>query len=143
MMKWETKDGFYEENKDYVHAFIVVVVVCLVGIWLVYDHYRNEPIYNDTDNTMDRIEERINSIEQRVDTMSKRLAETQKTVESISGRVNTSTGLAKEIESGIGATSERLDSAVQRAGRIQNLVDEIERSNRQRKVHPQETDMAK
>ena len=136
MMKWETNNGFYEENKDYVHAFIIVMVLCLAGVWLCYDNARNRPVYQDTDNTMDRIEERINSIEQRVDTMSKRLPQTQKTVESISGRVDTSTGLAKEIESGIGTTSERLDSAVQRAGRIQNLIDEIERSDRQGKAHP-------
>ena len=136
MMKWETNNGFYEENKDYVHAFIIVMVLCLAGVWLCYDNARNRPVYQDTDNTMDRIEERINSIEQRADTMSKRLPQTQKTVESISGRVDTSTGLAKEIESGIGTTSERLDSAVQRAGRIQNLIDEIERSDRQGKAHP-------
>ena len=143
MMKWETNDGFYEENKDYVHSFIIVLVVCLVGIWLVYDYSRNEPTYNDTDNTMDRIEERIDGIEQRLNTMSKRLEQTQKTVESIGGRVNTSTGLAKEIESGIGTTSERLDSAVQRSGRIQNLIDEIERSNRQRTQGSSPPDMAK
>ena len=121
---------FYNENKDYIFAFVVVLGICLFALWICHDIFRNEPIYNDTDSTMERIEERINGIEQRVNRMSERLTETQKAVSGISAGIKHSTELADEITSGIGTTESRLDDAVQRSGRIQNLITEFERANR-------------
>ena len=66
MMKWEINDGFYKENKDYICAFIVVVVLCLAGAWYVYDSHRNEPVYEDTDATVAELEDRIKSLESRI-----------------------------------------------------------------------------
>ena len=121
--------NFYEKTRNAVIAFIIVVVLCLSGAWLVCDHYRNEPIYNDTDSTMADLEARINTLESRISTMQKRLDDTQKTVSTISQRVSVSTGLAIAVEQGIGVTEKRLDAAIQRSERIKNLITEIENRN--------------
>ena len=135
MMKQEIKE-FYEENKSYTIAFIVLAIVCLAGVWLVHDHTSNEPVYNDTDRTMDKLEKRLDNIESRVTIMQGRLDETQKTVTGISKRVERSRENAQTVAAGIGTAETRLDEAIQRGGRIQNLIDEIERANQKGKVHP-------
>ena len=135
MMKQEIKE-FYEENKSYTIAFIVLAIVCLAGVWLVHDHTSNEPVYNDTDRTMDELEKRLDNIESRVTIMQGRLDETQKTVTGISKRVERSRENAQTVAAGIGTAETRLDEAIQRSGRIQNLIDEIERANQKGKVHP-------
>ena len=129
-MMYEDFRGFWCDRKKDIIPYLVAMAVALAGVWLVYDRTRNEPVYNDTDSTVGKLEERISSLEQRIDTMSKRLAETQKTVNAIGDRVNASTGLAKEIESGLGTAETRLDRAVQRAGIIQNIISDIEATNR-------------
>lgn len=135
MMKQEIKE-FYEENKSYTIAFIVLAIVCLAGVWLVHDHTRNETVYNDTDRTVDELEKRLDNIESRVTIMQGRLDETQKTVTGISKRVERSRENAQTVAAGIGTAETRLDEAIQRNGRIQNLIDEIERANQKGKVHP-------
>ena len=135
MMKQEIKE-FYEENKSYTIAFIVLAIVCLAGVWLVHDYTRNEPVYNDTDRTVDELEKRLDNIESRVTIMQGRLDETQKTVTGISKRVERSRENAQTVAAGIGTAETRLDEAIQRSGRIQNLIDEIERANQKGKVRP-------
>ena len=135
MMKQEIKE-FYEENKSYTIAFIVLAIVCLAGVWLVHDYTRNEPDYNNTDRTVDELEKRLDNIESRVTIMQGRLDETQKTVTGISKRVERSRENAQTVATGIGTAETRLDEAIQRSGRIQNLIDEIERANQKGKVHP-------
>ena len=134
-MKQEIKE-FYEENKSYTIAFIVLAIVCLAGVWLVHDYTRNEPDYNNTDRTVDELEKRLDNIESRVTIMQGRLDETQKTVTGISKRVERSRENAQTVAAGIGTAETRLDEAIQRGGRIQNLIDEIERANQKGKVHP-------
>ena len=135
MMKQEIKE-FYEENKSYTIAFIVLAIVCLAGVWLVHDYTRNEPVYNNTDRTVDELEKRLDNIESRVTIMQGRLDETQKTVTGISERVERGRKNAETVATGIGTAETRLDEAIQRSGRIQNLIDEIERANQKGKVHP-------
>ena len=130
MMRWETNNGFYEENKDYVHAFIVVMAVCLVGIWLVYDYSRNEPTYNDTDNTMERIEERIQGIERRIDRIQERNSAIEKAVERIGNTINAGRENAVTVADGIERAEKRLDGIIQRQGRIENIIADIEAANR-------------
>ena len=142
-MRWETNDGFYEENKDYVHAFIVVVVVCLVGIWLVRDYYRNEPVYKDTDNAMADVNKRIENLEQRINRIQERNSAIEKAVNGISATVTAGRENAVTVADGIERADERLDGIIQRQGRIENIINEIERSNRQRTQSSPQTDMAK
>lgn len=125
--------GFIAENR-----LILVIGLCLLLLicWLHHDTNRNKPVYNDTDKSVERIEERMSAIESRLDTMSDRLTEAQKTVERVGIGISRSTGYAIEIDEGIGRTESRLDNAVKRSERIQNLISDIERSDRERKKNP-------
>lgn len=125
--------GFIAENR-----LILVIGLCLLLLicWLHHDANRNKPVYNDTDKSVERIEERMSAIESRLDTMSDRLEKTQKTVERVGIGISRSTGYAIEIDEGIGRTESRLDNAVKRSERIQNLISDIERSDRERKKNP-------
>ena len=129
-MKREINNGFYEENKDYVHAFVVVVLVCLVGVWLVHDYYRNEPVYHDTDNTMERIEERIENLEQRINRIQERNSAFEKAVSGISATVTAGRENAVTVADGIERAEKRLDGIIQRQGRIENIIADIEAANR-------------
>jgi len=129
MTQWEIKE-LYEKNKNYCIGFLVVVFIILAGIWLVRDSHRNDTEYHHTDNTVEQLEKRIQSVESRLGAMQDRIEQTQKTVESVGRRISTSTGLAVEINEGTGRAEERLNSAIQRSGRIENIIADIERSNR-------------
>ena len=129
-----------EKIKEFLaeNRLILVIGLCLLLLicWLHYDANRNKPIYNDTDKSVERIEERMSAIESRLDTMSDRLKETQKTVERVGIGISRSTGYAIEIDEGIGRTESRLDEAVQRSERIQNIIADIEKSDRERTKNP-------
>ena len=120
------------------NRLIIFVGLCLLLLicWLHHDANRNKPVYNDTDKSVERIEERMSHIEQRIDTMSDRLAETQKTVERVGIGISRSTGYAIEIDEGIGRAESRLDNAVKRSERIQNLIGDIETADRERTKNP-------
>ena len=120
------------------NRLIIFVGLCLLLLicWLHHDANRNKPVYNDTDKSVERIEERMSAIESRLDTMSDRLTETQKTVERVGIGISRSTGYAIEIDEGIGRTESRLDNAVKRSERIQNLISDIETANQQRTKNP-------
>ncbi len=109
---------------------IAVIVVLALFCWLRFDSNRNKPVYNDTNGTMERIENRISGIEQRLDTMSKRFDQAEKTINDLGGRIESSTVIAKEVATGIDGLQERLDSAVQRSGRIKNIITDIEATNK-------------
>lgn len=118
---------FLAENRL---AILIGLCLLLLICWLHHDANRNKPIYNDTDKSVERIEERMSAIESRLDTMSDRLTETQKTVERVGVGISRSTGYAIEIDEGIGRTESRLDNAVKRSERIQSLIADIERTNK-------------
>lgn len=123
-----------EKIKEFIaenwHAILIGLCLLLLICWLHNDANRNKPVYNDTDKSVERIEERMSAIESRLDTMSDRLTETQKTVERVGIGISRSTGYAIEIDEGIGRTESRLDNAVKRSERIQNLISDIERTNK-------------
>ena len=135
--------GFYEQNRDYCRAFIIVAIICITGIWLVYDYGRNEPIYNNTDGTMDGIEKRVDSIESGLDNLSGRITKTQKTIGKAYVKVAESRRDAEAIADGVGRVEDKLDQAIQRVGRIANLIDDIERANQPGKASASETSLAK
>jgi len=131
MMRQEIKD-FYEDNKSYCISTIILLALCLLGAWLCYDYFRNEPIHTDTDSTVERMEERIDSLEQRLDSVSERIDKAQETVNGISTTVTAGRENAERIEAGIDGLEKRIDACVQRGGRLANLTEEIERANRER-----------
>lgn len=117
------------DRRPYYVGIAVIIVLALFS-WLRYDTNRNKPVYTDTNGTMERLENRISGIEQRLDTMSKRFDQAEKTINDIGGRINTSTVIAKEVATGIDGLQNRLDDAVQRSGRIKNIITDIEATNK-------------
>ena len=117
------------DRRPYYVGIAVIIVLALFS-WLRYDTNRNKPVYNDTNGTVERLENRISGIEQRLDTMSKRFDQAEKTINDIGGRINTSTVIAKEVATGIDGLQNRLDSAIQRSGRIANIIADIEAKNK-------------
>ena len=64
MMRQEIKD-IYEENKKYCIIVAVVVLLVVAGYWLYRDAHRNDTIHNNTDNSVERLEKRLDDIGQR------------------------------------------------------------------------------
>ena len=111
-------------------SIIIILVVLVLFAWICYDHHRNEPIYESTDSTMADLEKRIDRIEQRVDSVSARLDQAEKTNTELGGRIESSTAIAKEVATGIDGLQDRLDRAIQRSGRIANIIADIEAKNK-------------
>ena len=118
---------FIIENR---FVFIVGILLLLLICWLHKDNHRNDGIHYDTDATVEQLEKRIESIEHRVDSVSKRIDQAEKTNTELGGRIESSTSIAKEIGSGIERVQDGLDSAIQRSGRIQNIIADIESKNK-------------
>ena len=117
------------DRRPYYVGIAVIIVLALFS-WLHYDTNRNKPVYTDTNATVERIENRISGIESRLDTMSKRFDQAEKTINDLGGRIKSSTVIAKEVATGIDGLQDRLDSAVQRSGRIANIIADIEAKNK-------------
>ena len=135
MMKQEIK-GFYEENKDFIIAFAVVVAILLAGAWLVHDYARNEPVYNNTDDGVEQLEKRIDDAEQRLDRVQERNQQSQETVTGIAESITDSRKQSEAIAGSVDRAEQRLDSATQRLGRIQNRIADIEAEYRKGKTNP-------
>ena len=127
---------FYEENEGYIISFIVVSIGLILGLWVCHDIFRNEPLYHDTDDTMGRIEERLSDIESRIDTVQTRLDKATETVGGTIVTIREGRENAERIEAGIIGIEEKLDNAIQRSGRIANLIADIEAKNREREKRP-------
>lgn len=131
----EHKD-FYQDNKSYCLTFIVIGIVCILGVWICHDIFRNEPVYTNTDDTVGKLEERINNLESRLDTVSARIDKAQETVHGITAAVAAGRENAETIAGGIDGIEKRLDDCIQRSGRIANIIEDVERSNKQRAKNP-------
>ena len=127
---------FYKENRTVCIVTIIVILLCIAGAWLYHDSHRNEPIYNNTDNTVEQLKDRIDSIEQRIGTMQERLDKATETVSGVTETVRHSRENAVTVADGISGTEERLNDAIQRSGRIQNIIADIETANQQGKKNP-------
>ena len=71
MMRQEIKD-IYEQNKKYCIIVAVVVLLIVAGYWLWRDAHRNDEQYHNTDNSVERLEKRLDDIGQRIDGLQKR-----------------------------------------------------------------------
>ena len=122
----------YEEIKTdnrFLIGLLVIGVVLFAG-WLYHDTHRNDGINHDTDSAMADLEKRIDRIESRLGDLSNRIDQAEKTATDLGGRIESSTSLAKEVGAGIGTVEARLDSAIQRSGRIANIIADIESKNK-------------
>ena len=129
----ERINEFLAENRI---TFLVGILLLVLVCWLHKDNRRNDGVYNDTDSTVERIEERMSAIEQRIDTMSDRLEKAEKTVSGTIVTIRESRENAVTVADGISGTEARLNDAVQRSGRIQNIIADIETANNKGKKNP-------
>lgn len=121
---------FYKQNRVYTICFVILTVVCCVACWLVYDYGRNRPVYQNTDGSVERLENKLSDIESRIDSLQRGIAENQKAVQRISDTINAGRENAETVAGGITEAERRLDNAIQASGRIQNLITDIENANR-------------
>ena len=126
------KEFIAENRLAILIGFCLLLLIC----WLHHDANRNKPVYNDTDKSVERIEERMSAIESRIDTMSDRLEKAEKTVSGTIVTIRDSRENAVTVADGISGTENRLNDAVQRSGRIQNLIADVEKSDRERTKNP-------
>lgn len=131
-----------EKSRYYLIAFIVVVILAIAG-WLCYDARRNDAVYRDTDIIVDGIDQRLKDAGKRIDAVAGSVQQTEKAITDASSRIDRSKESAGEIEVGITECQNRLDSLTQRQGRIRNIIDEVERINRQRTQDSQKANLAK
>lgn len=128
--------NFLRENKSFCIAFVIVVLIGIVAVWLLLDAERNRPVYDSTDRTVEQLEKRVGDLESRLDSVSARLEKAQQTVSGISATVTAGRENAVTVADGISGVEKRLDECVQRSGRIANLIADIESANRQRTEGP-------
>ena len=117
----------YEFFKENWVVFFVIVVACFCA-WIRYDARRNDELYNDTESTITELGSRIDSAGKRIDSATERVTEAEKTVSTATERVTAGEKLATEIADGVTECEKRLDSAIQRNGRIKNIIEEIKRT---------------
>ena len=118
---------FIAEN---LPAILIGLCLLLLICWLHADQHRNDGIRDNTDSTMADIDKRVQSIEGRLDSMQDRLDENQKAVSRIAEGIGRSREKAEIVAGGIDQAEGRLDSAIQRSERIEDLIREIEKANR-------------
>ena len=118
---------FIAENRL---ALLLGLLLLLLICWLHADQHRNDGIRDNTDSTVADIDKRIQSIEGRLDSMQTRLDENQKAVSRIAEGIGRSREKAEIVAGGIDQAEGRLDSAIKRSERIEDLIREIEKANR-------------
>lgn len=118
---------FIAENRL---ALLLGLLLLLLICWLHADQHRNDGIHHDTDTTVADIDKRIQSIEGRLDSMQTRLDENQKAVSRIAEGIGRSREKAEIVAGGIDQAEGRLDDAIQRSERIEDIIREIEKANR-------------
>ena len=129
----ERINEFLAENRI---TFLVGILLLVLVCWLHKDNRRNEPVYEDTNSAMADVEKRIESIEQRIDRLQDRVAKAEKTVSGTIVTIRESRENAVTVADGIDRAEERLDAIIQRQGRIENILTDIETANRQGKKNP-------
>lgn len=124
MDEWKKQIG----SRPYLVGVFIIVVLLLFA-WVCHDNNRNREVYNSTDSTMADIDKRVQSIEGRLDSMSQQLDENQKAVSRIAEGIGRSREKAEIVAGGIDQAEGRLDDAISRSQRIEDIIAEIERRN--------------
>ena len=120
---------FRPTNQKMAIGFLIIIIV-LVAVWCFMSRTDPGKTDNDISGSVAELENRIDSRESRVTSLSKRIDNAEKTLTGISDRIDASQEYAGQIATGIDSLQGRLDSLAQRSGRIQNIIEEIERTNR-------------
>lgn len=118
-----------KDDNKFLVGILVVGIVCVIA-WLCHDLARNRETYHNTDSNLADVEKRIDRIESRLTDLQGRIEQSEKTISGIAEGIGKSTSLAESVASGIQGTENRIDQAIQRSGRIANIIAEIERTNK-------------
>ena len=120
---------FRPTNQKMAVSFLIIIIV-LVAVWCIMSRTDPGKTDNDISGSVAELENRIDSLESRLTSLSKRIDHAEKTLTGISDRIDASQEYAGQIATGIDSLQNRIDRAVQRCGRIQNILEDIERQNR-------------
>ena len=120
---------FRPTNQKMAVGFLIIIIV-LVAVWCIMSRTDPGKTDNDISGSVAELENRIDSLESRVTSLSKRIDHAEETLKGVNAGIEHSQSLASEIAGGIDSLQNRIDRAVQRGGRIQNILEEIERTNR-------------
>ena len=118
-----------KDDNKFLVGILVIGIVCIIA-WLCHDLARNREVYHNTDSNLADVEKRIDRIESRLTDLQGRIEQSEKTISGIAEGIGKSTSLAETVASGIQGTEDRIDHAIQRSGRIANIIAEIERANK-------------
>lgn len=120
---------FRPTNQKMAIGFLIIIIV-LVAVWCFMSRTDPGKTDNDISGSVAELENRIDSLESRINSLSSRIDHAEETLKGVNAGIEHSQSLASEIAGGIDSLQGRLDHAVQRSGRIQNIIEEIERTNR-------------
>lgn len=118
-----------KDDNKFLVGILVIGIVCIIA-WLCHDLARNREVYHNTDSNLADVEKRIDRIESRLADLQGRIEQSEKTISGIAEGIGKSTSLAETVANGIQGTESRIDQAIQRSGRIANIIAEIERTNK-------------
>ncbi|MBQ9698242.1 MAG: hypothetical protein IJV46_06865 [Acidaminococcaceae bacterium] len=136
----------YDYNKEDMRYYIIATIIllgCLACIWLVHDTGRNHRIQNDTDSAVAAVDGGIDQTKERIESAAGSLSQVEQTVHGAATGIAKSERAAAEIGNGIAECETLIDSCVQRAGRIENILADIEASDRKRAARSSATNLAK
>lgn len=117
-------------NSRPYYVGILIVLVLFVFAWICYDHHRNEPIYESTDVILDTIEVRVDDAGKRTDAIKDRVGKAEESVKQSANKIAGSREDADAIANGLAGCEARVDSIIQRHGRIKNIITDIENANK-------------
>ena len=117
-------------NSRPYYVGILVVLVLFLFAWICYDHYRNKPIYESTDVILDTIEVRVDDAGKRTDAIKDRVGKAEESVKQSANKIAGSRKDAETIANGLAGCEARVDSIIQRHGRIKNIITDIENANK-------------
>jgi hypothetical protein len=134
---------FYQDNKTYCISVIILLFVCIAGVWLVHDAGRNERLQNDTDNALVNVNQGITNAEGRINAAAESAAKAEAAIGSAAAGIANSERAAGEISAGITECQDLVDRCVQRAGKIENIIADIETGDRKRTAGASAASLAK
>ena len=121
-------DEIKDDNKFLV-GILVLGIVCVIA-WICHDIGRNEPIYESTDVILDTIEVRVDDAGKRTDAIKDRVGKAEESVKQSANKIAGSREDADAIANGLAGCEARVDSIIQRHGRIKNIITDIENANK-------------
>ena len=134
---------YYKENTRYCIIAAVAVLCCMAAIWLVHDFRRNNGIQADTDRAVDAVDSRVDRAKERINEAAGSVQQAEAAVGAAAAGIARSEKAAADITEGINSCQSILDSCIQRAGRIENILADIEAHDRKRAAGAAATDLAK